>query len=114
MFCTKCGEPLSDTAKFCTKCGQATNLASNNQQYLLTIARAKQWFAVNPPVKIQIDGANVYTVESGKSINIPVNTGIHNVAFSCSIRNKVVEINVTQNMVLNIKFNRFTGSIEVY
>jgi phage shock protein C len=24
MFCTKCGTPLPDTARFCTSCGKAT------------------------------------------------------------------------------------------
>ena len=37
----------------------------------------------------------------------------HNIAFSCSIRNKIVNIDVSRDVTLNIKWNRVTGSLVV-
>lgn len=120
MFCSKCGNELQTDARFCSKCGQPVaqtstdNVSQNNSgNYTLTINRAKQWFLVNPPVKIIIDEKAEYKIDNGETIRIPVSTGTHMVAFSCSIRNKIVNINVTNNVILNIKWNRVTGSLEV-
>lgn len=120
MFCNKCGNQIVDGAKFCSKCGQSTNQAANNitgnngvGTFTLTINRAKQWFAVNPAVKIIVDGGDEYKIDNGETLNIPITAGTHNIAFSCSIRNKIVNVNVSDNVTLNIKWNRVTGSLEV-
>jgi hypothetical protein len=84
-----------------------------SEDFTLIINRAKQWFAVNPAVKIIVDGNAEYKIDNGATLNIPISAGVHNLAFSCSIRNKIVNINVTDNVTLNIKWNRITGSLEV-
>ena len=119
-FCNKCGNKIIEHAKFCSKCGQAVNLATNNdvshdnnEVFTLTINRAKQWFVVNPAVKIVVDGSTEYKIDNGATLDIPILAGVHKVAFSCSIRNKIVNINVSNNITLNIKWNRVTGSLEV-
>lgn len=118
MFCTKCGASLPADAKFCIQCGQPiteqkTAQPFPNQLCTLTIVRANQWFAINPAIKIAIDGSASYEIKNGASLTIPVSMGVHNVAFSCSIRNKIVDVNVTGNMTLHVKFNRLTGGIDV-
>ena len=119
MFCNKCGNEIVGDAKFCSKCGQPLSYAANSatngnvDAYTLTINRAKQWYLVNPAVKIVVDGGAEYKIDSGETLNIPVSPGAHNIAFSCSIRNKIVNINASNNVVINIKWNRITGSLEV-
>ncbi len=120
MFCSKCGNKIDMLSKFCSKCGQPINQAANggaapgnSGSFTLTINRAKQWFAVNPAVKIVIDGSVEYKIGNGETLNIPISAGAHNIAFSCSIRNKIVNVNVTDHVTLNIKWNRMTGSLEV-
>lgn len=118
MFCMKCGFELLENAKFCTKCGEPTDvrqseLRNSYSMYTLKVVRAKQWFLINPSIKITVDGCDDYEVKSGESVNIPIKAGGHNIAFSSSFSNKIVDMNVTGNMVLNIKFNRITGSIEL-
>lgn len=120
MFCSKCGNEIDSQSKFCSKCGQAvvstvneTVTSSSNDDFTLTINRAKQWFAINPAVKILVDKCDEYKIKNGATLNIPVSAGEHNIAFSCSIRNKIVNINVTNDVTLNIKWNRVTGSLEV-
>ena len=120
MFCSKCGNEIIAQAKFCSKCGQAVN-ASNGKtpfqnsigSFTLTINRAQQWFAIDLAVKVVVDGNAKYKINNGSTLNIPVSSGTHNIAFSCSIRNKIVNVNVTDNVTLNIKWNRVTGSLEV-
>lgn len=120
MFCSKCGNEIAPQSKYCSKCGQLVALASNETAAsdntvgcTLTINRAKQWFAINPAVKIVIDGNAEYKIDNGETLNIPITAGIHNIAFSCSIRSKIVNINAANNVTLNIKWNKITGSLEV-
>lgn len=120
MFCSKCGNEIAAKAKFCSKCGQPVKPSANEAVtpgngggFTLTINRAKQWFAVNPAIKIVIDGSAEYKIDNGETLDIPVSAGAHNIAFSCSIRNKIVNVNVTNHVTLNIKWNRLTGSLEV-
>ena len=62
MFCSKCGNEIVAQAKFCSKCGQPVNASNsgtpvqnNSGSFTLTINRAKQWFAINPAVKVVVD-----------------------------------------------------------
>ena len=114
MFCSKCGNEIVGNIKSCSKCGQAIYVSSDNYRtFTLTINRVKQWFVINPAIKITIDGSKEYKIDNGATLNIPVSVGTHNIAFSCSIRNKIININITNNVVLNIKWDRITGSIKV-
>lgn len=120
MYCGKCGNEIAPQSKFCSKCGYSVTLTSNEAAasnstvgYILTINRAKQWFAINPAVRIVIDRNVEYKIDNGVTLNIPITAGAHNIAFSCNIRNKIVNINATSNVTLNIKWNRITGSLEV-
>lgn len=120
MFCSKCGNEIVTQSKFCSKCGQpvkvttnGTPVQNNNMSFTLTINRAKQWFVVNPAIKVIVNGNAEYKIDNGSTLNIPVLAGTHNIAFSCSMRNKIVNVNVANNVTLNIKWNRVTGSLEV-
>lgn len=120
MFCSKCGNEIVSQSKFCAKCGQPVLPAVNGgvppnkrEKFTLTINRAKQWYAINPAIKVVVDGNVEYKIDNGQSLSIPISSGTHNIKFSCSIRNKIININVTNNVALNIKWNRVTGSLEV-
>lgn len=120
MFCSQCGNEIVTQAKFCPVCGQPVSANLNEGinpgdggGFILTINRANQWFAINPAVKIVVDGNVEYNIENGSTLNIPISAGVHNIAFMYSIRNKIVNINVNSNVTLNIKWNRVTGSLEV-
>lgn len=117
MFCSNCGTKVTDDAKFCVNCGQKLTPVSieekSGARLTLRIVRAKQWYAVNPPIQIIIDERQNYSVENGKYIDIPVLAGRHYVLFSCAMRKKSLDINITQNTALYVKFNRVTGGIQV-
>ena len=120
MFCSRCGTEIPAQSRFCPNCGQPVNptvtrsaAPNNTGVYTLTINRENQWFAVNPPVNIVIDQNTQYQLENGATIRIPIAAGMHNIAFSASIRNKVLNINVAGNVTLNMRWNRITGSLVV-
>ena len=112
MFCTNCGTPIEENSKFCVNCGQAVDTIQASQ-YTVTIQREKQWFAVNPPMNIIIDNNITYQLEKEATITIPLSAGNHVISISCSIRNKVINVNVAQNLHFLIRFNRLTGGIEI-
>lgn len=115
MFCSKCGNLLTDEAKFCPRCGQAVSRVANNsaETYMLAIVRENQFFLVNPSIKIHIDGGQEYKLDNGQKLNIPVTAGEHKISFSCGIRNKVLDVSVNDDFVLNVKWDRITGSLKV-
>lgn len=115
MVCNKCGYEISSNAQFCPKCGYKIerNNAIETDVYILTINRAKQWFAINPSVKIIVDEHTEYRIGNGKTISITIPAGVHTIGFFCGIRNKIVDINMSSDLTINIKWNRLTGSLVV-
>ena len=118
MFCSNCGTKVTDGAKFCTNCGQKLTSVQVKEEksrggMTLTIVRAKQWYAVNPPIQIIVDGQQNYSVENGMYIDIPILAGRHHILFSCAMRKKAIDVNITQNTALYVKFSRMTGGIQV-
>ena len=54
-----------------------------------------------------------YKIDNGETIRVPMIGGIHGVTFRCGIRNKVIQLEVAQNLNLNLRWNRLTGSLIV-
>ncbi len=119
VFCPKCGAELVPGARFCSKCGSEVGLAepaagtSGAQTFTVTFTREKQWFAINPAVKIIVDERDEYRIDSGETIRVPMTGGIHGVTFRCGVRNKVIQLEVAGDLSVNLKWNRLTGSLVV-
>jgi Predicted membrane protein len=119
VFCPKCGAELVPGARFCSKCGQEVGLAEPTaetagvQTYTVTFTREKQWFAINPAVKIIVDERDEYRIDNGETIRVPMTGGVHGVTFRCGVRNKVIQLEVAGDLSLNLRWNRLTGSLIV-
>lgn len=113
MFCEKCGASIKDGRDFCTNCGQSVHSSTTPEMYTLTIKREKQRYAVNPTVQVKIDDNLTYLLEKEGVLEITISGGNHHLKFSCSVRNKSININLLQNTSLNVGFNRITGELEV-
>ena len=116
MFCNQCGAELVPGAAFCLKCGRPTAPAGEGggpRAFTVTFIREKQWFAVNPGVKIVIDDQDEYRIENGEALRIPMAPGTHSVVFKCGIRNKIIDLTVQKDLELHLKWNRLTGSLTV-
>ncbi|MEY8424583.1 zinc ribbon domain-containing protein [Lachnospiraceae bacterium 38-14] len=110
--CPECGKEISDKAATCPNCGMPLR-REDRGTYDVIITREKQWFLVNPKIKIIVDSADEYSIENNSSITIPLTTGTHTLLFSSGARKTQTDIDVTENMNIGVKFNRTSGEIEV-
>lgn len=83
------------------------------QTYTVTFTREKQWFAINPAVKIIVDERDEYRIDNGETIRVPITGGVHGVTFRCGVRNKVIQLEVAGDLSLDLRWNRLTGSLIV-
>ena len=116
MFCSHCGAELVSGAGFCPKCGRPAAPAGAGAGapfFTVTFVREKQWYAINPGVKIVVDDRDEYRIDNGQTLRVPMTPGTHSVAFRCGIRNKVIDLTVRQDLELRLKWNRITGSLSV-
>ena len=81
--------------------------------FSLTIKRESQWFAVNPDIKICIDGDKNYLLANGDEIMIELTQGHHNVCLKCAFRKTEFDISIEKDTFIQSKFNRVTGRIDV-
>ena len=81
--------------------------------FSLTIKRESQWFAVNPDIKICIDGDKNYLLANGDEITIELTQGHHNVCLKCAFRKTEFDISIEKDTFIQSKFNRVTGKIDV-
>ena len=81
--------------------------------FSLTIKRESQWFAVNPDIKICIDGDKNYLLANGDEITIELTQGHHNVCLKCAFRKTEFDISIEKDTFIQSKFNRVTGRIDV-
>lgn len=117
MFCNFCGTQNPDNSNFCSQCGkQFSSLVaqSNTPQpkYAVEIFRESQAFLLNPPINITIDGKTNRSISNGETLTINLNSGLHQLTFSQSIRKKNIEIDLNKNIYIALKWNRLTGSID--
>mgnify|MGYP000171924701 CR=1 FL=1 len=117
MFCVKCGQQLPDDAIFCSRCGNKVSISSEEvsdptpQTYTLTLDRASQVYAINPPIKVLIDNNIRTSVDNGKTEQLQVIPGHHTVVLTGSFRTTTVEIDLQKDTCIEISFNRLTGKI---
>lgn len=110
--CPECKKEISDKATACPNCGMPLRLEDRGT-YDVIITREKQWYLINPKMKVIVDSAHEYSLENGNSITVPLTTGTHTILFSSGIRKTQTSIDVTENMNINVKWNRTTGEINV-
>ena len=126
MYCNQCGSEILPGAAFCAKCGHPVQAGpdvpdsaaepaggATGQPCAVTFVREKQWFAINPKVKIVVDDRDEYRIENGQTLRVAMAPGTHIVVFKCGVRNKTIELTVRQDLVLHLNWNRLTGSLTV-
>ena len=109
--CPECGKEISDKAMSCPNCGLPLR-REDKGTYDVIIKREKQWFLINPPIKIHVDSVEKYEIESGQQVKVPMTTGKHEILFILGPRKTVANIEVKDNMEITIKCNRVTGELE--
>ncbi len=115
MYCFKCGNQIPDDSIFCSKCGSKVAMeaetSSDGNRHWLTIDRASQIYAINPPIKVAIDHSVLLSVDNGKTIQTELSKGHHIVEFSASMRKTRIELDMTRDTLIKVSFSRLTGKI---
>ena len=110
MICPKCRKKSGDKFKFCPYCGEPLE---NLDCVRLTIVRKGQRFDNNPPMTIFIDDDSVYHLKSGEKIVIKnMQSGWHSIKFAFKVREKTIDLNITQNQMIEVEYNSLSGLIE--
>lgn len=121
MFCRKCGKPLPENSRFCPACGTPVAFESDAKAappngssalYALTIDRASQVYLVNPPVKVTIDNSIRLTVENGHTQTVQIPAGDHNILFKYSFRSTQIDVTITRDTTIELRWNRVTGKLD--
>lgn len=115
MYCFKCGNQIPDDSIFCSKCGAKVAIeaetSSDGNHHWLTIDRASQIYAINPPIKVAIDHSVLLSVDNGKTIQTELSEGHHIVELSASMRKTRIELDITRDTLIKVSFSRLTGKI---
>ena len=78
----------------------------------VTIERRKQWFIINPPIKVIIDDDMSYILRASSSVVVPMAPGMHKFHFIGSLRSKELETDVQNDSNIVLKWNRVWGTLE--
>lgn len=120
MFCNNCGSQNPDGSKFCSNCGktllQQSAGANENapQMYTVEIFRESQMFLLNPPINLSISGISEtkkLSISNGETIIIQLLAGTYEFTFSQSMRKRILTIDLHDDIHIDVKWNRVTGSL---
>lgn len=116
MFCNNCGKENPKDSKFCSNCGK--NIISdididNSKMHTIEIFRESQLFLINPAVNVAVNGVNKLSIANGENVKLKLEEGKYEITFTMSLRKKVVQIDLKKDIHIDLKWNRFTGSMVV-
>lgn len=116
MFCNNCGKENPNDSKFCSNCGK--NIISdididNSKMHTIEIFRESQLFLINPAVNVAVNGVNKLSIANGENVKLKLEEGKYEITFTMSLRKKVVQIDLKKDTHIDLKWNRFTGSMVV-
>lgn len=99
--CKECSREYSDTLENCPHCGYSESSSK------VTIYGYREAFALNPDVKIFIDGSEVAKVGRNESIELNIDKPC-TIKFECSLRSTSCYVRPGESIILS--FNRMTGT----
>lgn len=120
VFCEMCGKAASEDAVFCSHCGrqikadtQACGIGKVLPTYRVTIIKENQWYAINPPINLTVNGWDQYQIKNGGVLFLDLPAGEYHFEFYQSIRTNTVVLNLMGDITLFVRWNRLTGALEV-
>lgn len=81
--------------------------------YMVTVSRPNQFFVINPPIQVLVDGMPEITVKNGSECQFPVKTGLHMFTFRAMGKSKDFPWEIVKDFRVEVKWDRVTGALEV-
>lgn len=88
MFCSNCGNELSNDAKFCSNCGHkageapSTPVTATPAERIVTIKREGIFGA--GPMRVLIDDSEFCAIFTGETKSFPIPNGSHRMQIKCT------------------------------
>lgn len=82
--------------------------------YTVEIFRESQMFLLNPPINLSISGISEtkkLSISNGETIIIQLLAGTYEFTFSQSMRKRILTIDLHDDIHIDVKWNRVTGSL---
>ncbi len=113
--CPSCGSPnieQIDTDKYqCPYCGKTFSSASvKSTSKVVNIHGYTQWFAVNPDVKVTINGQLVGNVGKGGLLQIQMEAPCQ-IKFDCNMRSANINVDPNIDTDIYISWDRISGGL---
>lgn len=90
-----------------------TEPAPPAQKVNLKLIREKQFQAMACTIKVMTEDGKVYPLTNGSDVTAPVSVGKQVIHFTGSFRRTKIELEITRDTTLLVKWNRWSGHIEV-
>ncbi len=139
-YCVKCGTELNGQMRFCPKCGFPTeedrketslqnteqidstkNLHSNSESLfiptsnqlkakVITIHGYTQWFAINPDIKVLLNGQLVGKVGKGGTLQVNIESPCQ-MKFECNLRSTNLNVDPSIDKDIYLSWDRISGCL---
>lgn len=118
MFCNNCGKENPSDSKYCSSCGKELDVKKivkdeGKKQYNLSFFRESQFYIFNPPINVSVDNKAKFSIENGGRHEVKLEQGKHEILFYLSLKKKKIDIDIKKDTLIDLKWNRLTGSIDV-
>lgn len=114
MNCPNCNHILPDNIShkinFCPYCGG--KLFETGKEFLLEVSCTGQRNLDGGVIMLFLDDSTLYEIQPGDKIIISVRAGFHTLNFRHKIRNKVIQVLVSNNYTIRAYYNSLSGLIE--
>lgn len=118
-FCSSCGAPLEEDAKFCEQCGTAQTVGHVDSSQPAKIQLARKWRFVDLifDEEVYIDEVKVGAISNGQTKTFEVSPGTHKLQLkmtypllSCFLRSRPTDIHINQGDTLKFTCDFIFGA----
>ena len=114
LKCPSCGssnvEQIDANRYQCPYCGNTFNSSSIMPPRSICIHGYTQWFAINPDVKIYINGQLVGKVGKGENLQVNIESPSQ-FKFECNMRSAKVDVDPSIDTDIYISWDRISGCL---
>lgn len=118
-FCSSCGAPLEEDAKFCEKCGAAQTVGQSDNRQPAKIQLSRKWRLVDCifDEEVYIDNVKVGAISNGQTKTFDVVPGSHKLQLkmtypllSCFLRSRPTDVHINHGDTLNFNCDFIFGT----
>lgn len=95
MFCKNCGAPINPNDNFCNECGAKVEKENLGKICKIKVTRRKYFLGVAISFPVYVDDVKIGELKNGKTLEVEVTEGVHEVEFRCVEKKVKQEVDLT-------------------